>query len=239
MGKGAREMKWGVFVVAAVIATLLASPVGAHTAASVSIVSTSSVNRHPQVTWDLAEGWAPNLIEISTSSAVAADGSFFQRNIVDRESLETGGTTFLGSKPMPSGTYYVRVRAQEAELSATEWSATAVLVIVQLQSPPPSLAPGVKLWVSSSSLGRTLSRVRLGDVVEINAKATGEFQSEWSLHGQICVVRQGKGPRCGKRGVAFLHTTVGPTNVVRAKFSGIGRLDGAVETRISVPVVHR
>jgi hypothetical protein len=230
-------MKRGGFVVAAVVATLFASPVGAHTAASVSIVSTSSVNRHPQVTWDLAPGWAPTMIEISTSSAVSAAGSFFQRNIVEQASLDEGQTTFLGSKPLAQGTYYVRVRAQETSLSATTWSATAALVIAQLQ--PPSPPPGVRLWISSSSSGRTLSRVHLGDVIEVNSKATGEFQSEWSVHGQLCVVRKNKGPRCGKPGVSFFHTTVGPTNVIRGKFTGFGTLDGTIVARTAVPVAVR
>src|SRR5262249_28607284 len=157
------------------------------------------------VMWDLAQGWAANLIEISTSSAVSADGSFFRRNVVDQESLDDGQTTFLGAEPLVPGTYYVRVRVQKTDFSATEWSATAALVMVQLQPPTPSPTPGVKLWVSSSSSGRTLSRVHLKEVVEINAKATGEFLSEWSLHGQVCVVRETKGPRCNKPGVSFLH----------------------------------
>jgi len=97
----------------------------------------------------------------------------------------------------------------------------------------------VRLWISSSSSGRTLSRVHLGDIVEINSKATGDFQSEWSVHGQICVVRKNKSPRCGKPSVSFFQATVGPTNAIRGKFTGFGNLDGAIVARIAVPVAVR
>ena len=42
------------------------------------------------------------------------------QRLVGQASLDDGQTTFLGSKPLAPGTYYVRVRAQEIGFSATE-----------------------------------------------------------------------------------------------------------------------
>jgi len=212
---------------------------GARTqAGGVVITSATHQARHALVTWTLAPGWVPSVIAVSSSAAVASDGSFFQENIKDGGIPDSGQTRWLSASQLDYGTYYIRIQSHAEDFSAVEWSDTATLVIEPL-------LPTVKMRVFDVDGDILLSRVQIGNPVTIKTWWGGPIfaTSEFSLKGQVCVVTK-RAPRCShvtpnRWNLYWTHATVSPANVVKRRFSAFARLNGQVLQRISVPVKSR
>ena len=201
----------------------------------IDITSATHQNRHALVTWRLAGGWVPDVISVSSSPVTGSDGSFFTENIVDGGILDAGQTRWLSAKQLDFGTYYVRVLSHTEDFSAVEWSETAPLAIERPPPSPPPL-PVVRLKMTNGNL-RPVTRVHLGDLISVEAEATGSLlsTSSWALRGQTCLVTK-SGQRCSQN---VIDVTIVPKYIVKGQFSAFARIDGKILARKSLPLKRR
>jgi hypothetical protein len=166
---------------------------------------------------------------VAKSAQTGSDGSFFVENLIDGAALDKNQTSWLSSSPSVEtpGTYYVQVAAYACDFSAgPEWSATAAIVKAP-PPPPPAPAPPptpkgilvVRGWNGYDNTTPPLSKVRLGQLITIELKATLRAQSAMSEDGLFCTLtRSGNFCRAyGGKALTYIVTRVSTNMIVRGK----------------------
>ena len=222
-------------IITAIAALAFAAP-AAYAAMPVTITSTSSVNRHPQVTWALPSGWTPNVIDIAKAPDVASDGSFFTENIVDAGILQPGQTTFLSASQLDPGTYYVRLQAYADDFSEIGWTDTATLIIAAPPPPPPPPVARYRIDVTTLT-GAKLTTLRMGQLVEVELDIQpleARFLSTAKRH--LCI-RLRTGVSCSTKLLRF--PVVARNNTINGLFTVYATEDDKVVAKRVLPVRTR
>lgn len=87
---------------------LLGAP-GPASAAPPVLAAAGHSTGHPTATWTLPGGVLSRTIEFATQPTVGSDGSFFDENVKLFDTLEDTQTTYLASRRLDPGTYFVHV----------------------------------------------------------------------------------------------------------------------------------
>jgi len=191
---------------------------------NVIITRAEAQGTHPFVTWTLAPGWCSNALNLAKAPQTGSDGSFFAENLIDGAALETNQTSWLSSSPSVEtpGTYYVQVAAYACDFSAgPEWSTTAMIVKAPPPPPPPPPTPKgilvVRGWNGFDNTTPSLSKVRLGQLITIELKATLRARSAMSEDGLFCTLtRSGNVCRAyGSNALTYIVRRVSTSMIVR------------------------
>jgi hypothetical protein len=122
MGRAPRRL----LALAAAAAALGVPAAPAHAAAP-QLQSVGETLRHPTASWSLPAGVLARVVEVATSSATGADGSFDPATVAAGDVLDDAQTSWTGGYALAPGTYYVHVAGYDGVQRA--WSQTLPLVV--------------------------------------------------------------------------------------------------------------